>query len=502
VPDSTARSKAIPTGDDPTPPEAHIPLDEVMLAMDVVDTLRHQRALVEAELGEEQRRDKLIARIKSIYESQGMEVSEEVIAEGVRALEEDRFTYEAPERGFQVRLAEVYVERGKWTKRALVVVLVALVLWLAFAIPAHMHRRSLVEGFERQVADLQEQTQELSRQASRLQERIEAAGRKLASAGTSVPAAPEILAGARRSLGAANKDLQKLTTDLEPGPDPQTYPDEQSRLDGWLAGHRKLLVGVQADISSATGQLSSLDHLHSLRAELNRVFARLRGLEVAPAVMSDLTRQQAAANSALEAGKIEEAKRDLRRLTGQVDDIVRAHHQRAAREAELSRLQRRLEDMEPDRDSKVEAEGLLAAVRTAIQGNDDNAATRELAELTLLVTELDRSYELRIVSGGNKRSGVWRKKNDDPRVRNYYIIVEAIDRNGHRLVLPVRNEETGRTSKVTSFGIRVAESVYEKVKNDKLDNGIIDNRVFGRKKRGTRRVEYFFPVQGGRITSW
>src|SRR4029453_14516698 len=50
----------------PAPP----PPDGLVLAMDVVDTLRHRERLVERELNEEQ----LIERLRSLYKGQGIEV--------------------------------------------------------------------------------------------------------------------------------------------------------------------------------------------------------------------------------------------------------------------------------------------------------------------------------------------------------------------------------------------------------------------------------------------
>ena len=61
------------------------PLDEVMLAMDVVDTLRHRRNLVERELSEEDRDTRLIERLREIYRNQGIDVPDSVLAAGVAA---------------------------------------------------------------------------------------------------------------------------------------------------------------------------------------------------------------------------------------------------------------------------------------------------------------------------------------------------------------------------------------------------------------------------------
>jgi hypothetical protein len=97
-------------------------LDDVMLAMDVVDTLRHRERLVERELNADAREEQLIERLRALYKSQGMEVPDSILAEGVKALEEDRFVYTPPKPGFRRTLAEIWVKRatyGKWAAAAL-----------------------------------------------------------------------------------------------------------------------------------------------------------------------------------------------------------------------------------------------------------------------------------------------------------------------------------------------------------------------------------------------
>ena len=44
-------------------------LDDLMMAMDVVDTLRHRERLIERELNEEVREEQLIARLRALQES-------------------------------------------------------------------------------------------------------------------------------------------------------------------------------------------------------------------------------------------------------------------------------------------------------------------------------------------------------------------------------------------------------------------------------------------------
>jgi Family of unknown function (DUF6384) len=100
------------------PSPAPATLDDLMLAMDVVDTLRHRERLVERELNEELREEQLIERLRALYKGQGIEVPDHVIAQGVKALKESRFVYTPPKPSVERSLATLWVKRatyGKWT---------------------------------------------------------------------------------------------------------------------------------------------------------------------------------------------------------------------------------------------------------------------------------------------------------------------------------------------------------------------------------------------------
>jgi hypothetical protein len=90
------------------------PLNDVMLAMDVVDTLRHNQGLVARELNGEAREQQLVDRLREIYQQQGIEVSDAILREGVAALGESRFIYTPPKPGLGVTLARLYVGRKRW----------------------------------------------------------------------------------------------------------------------------------------------------------------------------------------------------------------------------------------------------------------------------------------------------------------------------------------------------------------------------------------------------
>jgi hypothetical protein len=294
------------------------PLDELMLAMDVVDTLRHKELVLARELTAEQRDTKLVEQLREIYTSQGIVVTDEILQRGVDALREERFAYPQPEPSFSRTLALAYVTRGRWGKWAgggvALLAVVALGLQLFVWGPAQ-------------------------RQA------------------TEVP------------------------------------------------------------------------------AELAAAFATL-----------DANTDDAAA-------------------------------------------------LEP-------ARAQLATGEAAVGQGDFDAARAATAEIEALNARVQAQYELRVVSRPGETSGVWREPQVNRGARNYYLIVEAIAPNGEALRLPVTSEEDGRTRGVRAWGLRVDEATYDRAVADKQDDGIIQNNVVGRKRRGVLEREYTVPTTGAAITEW
>ena len=117
-----------------TPVATKPPLDDVMLAMDVVDTLRHRERVVERALSAEDQDRALVERLKEIYAGQGIAVGDGVIERGVRDLREDRFRYSPTPPSFARSLARLYVSRGRWGKPVALVAGVLLVVVVSYQV--------------------------------------------------------------------------------------------------------------------------------------------------------------------------------------------------------------------------------------------------------------------------------------------------------------------------------------------------------------------------------
>lgn len=300
-------------------------LDELMLAMDVVDTLRHQEGLVEKALAEDERDAALKERLRRIYEGQGLTVNDRILADGIKALKESRFTYDPAPPSFNRTLALFWVERAIVGK-VLAMVLVALI-----------------------------------------------------------------------GLGGI------------------TY---------WRVSYAERLA---------------------------------------------------------EAARIEMTVT----LPHRLDTAATAAAAAAATP-----------------DAKAEVDRLVTVARSTLSAGDAVKTTAAIVAVDDLKARLDQTYVLKVVNRAGEKTGVYRIPQVNQAARVYYLIVEAFSADGTKLSLPITSETTGDTTTVSKWGVRVPKATYDAVARDKLDDGLIENDVLGRKERGALKPTYAMTVDGGTITAW
>jgi len=131
------------------------------------------------------------------------------------------------------------------------------------------------------------------------------------------------------------------------------------------------------------------------------------------------------------------------------------------------------------------------------------AARGALAGLATLQADLGAIYQVRVVYGpGEANTGVFRIPDDVPGARNHYLIVEAVDPSGRLVEVPVTSEEDRRSDRVTRWGQRVSEAVFNGVAGDKGDDQIVQNSLIGQKTAGYLNPQYTAETPGGAILEW
>jgi hypothetical protein len=410
-----------------------IELDEVMLAMDVVDTLRHEQQVVERELAADERDQVLIEKVKRLYTAQGLEVSDEIIAAGVKALQENRFAYQPPPRG-SAWLAHLYVLRNRLAKWAAILAAGLLGLFIyyqfAFVAPEERQRQKTAKSFNTTVSQQQDQ---LSVAKQRLAGLKQAVARMEKSGAASEVAAKNLLSEAGQQLTGAETKIQAL--DELPLP-PNLTADHLGR-DGEVIKHRlelrtRLLKGLTGQLDKAEAAVNGLGGLAGLRDK----------------------------------------------LASQRQSLLQESREEAAR---------------------TQTEKLSSDALAALNRGDLARARQGSAVLQQLYDNLILEYGIRVVSRPDMPSGLRRTLPNRPGVRNYYVVVEAVTPQGKSLTVPITSEENGKTYNVPRWGVRVDESVYEQIRRDKLDDGIIQNNQFGVKERGYLTPRYLMPTTGGAI---
>lgn len=158
-------------------------------------------------------------------------------------------------------------------------------------------------------------------------------------------------------------------------------------------------------------------------------------------------------------------------------------------------------------DTKVQsavndAEELRNRGKEAAQNGNRAAAEQAVSDLRALHDQLMAAYTLRVVDQDGVKPGFWNFPPTNAEATNYYLVVEAVDADGHILSLPIRSEDTGETKTVSRWALRVPQAVYDAVIADKNDDGVIQHAVVGFKQDGFLDVDYVVPVLGGTLTQW
>lgn len=493
-------------------------LAETLLTMDVVDQLRHRddhlRQLAAKGLDDAD----LKRRLTEIYRSQGIEVTDAILDAGIAAQRERRYVYRAPE-GFAARLAGIWIDRGavgKKAARALGAVAAAFVLFhLLWTLPYERVTHKRIEAINAQAAAI----------PGRIKVAIATHQRVAAALAEALDQARESRHSDRlqpmTTLAAAQARTQQQVVDEARAQLSRLPPlAHLVRNDGET---RLVLTGQTLPEANPEASLrAAVDVEDKQIARITEATTALRGILASTSAAIDASRLLDVANAAALASNLPSDADALRNSTyAQGDTALRANNVKGANAAAdrlnrlpadvamLSTLHARLDALRRDAlatratgvdlatfDAAYQRAIALASITTVDQAS---AATEEASRL---VDVLSADYTYRIVNRPGERSGVWRINSQSPDARNYYLIVEAIGSDGKAMPLPIRNEETGKTDTVTTFGLRVPEDQFDRVGRDKKDNGIIERDRVGAKPRGTLNPVFDIPVSGGYITAW
>jgi hypothetical protein len=161
-------------------------------------------------------------------------------------------------------------------------------------------------------------------------------------------------------------------------------------------------------------------------------------------------------------------------------------------------------------DAVASAERLAAEIQAA-GTSDVTTAIAARDQLRLLHQQLVSAYQLRIARDADGASLISRGYRDSTGdiVSGYFVLVEAVDANGNVIAQQIRNAETGTDQTVKIWAERIPEDVYERLKQDKISDQVMNESEFGVKQRGRLELDVRIPNSEGnpiqrsiQITNW
>ncbi len=476
---------------------ADINVQGMMQMMDVVDALRQQQQLVDRELSRDAQAAEIKQRLQATYRQMGTDVEEAALEKAINDHFSHRYAFTPPRPGFGYRLAQAYVDRARLGRTYGVPVLMAGVVGVGIyggvelirAVRHHLAETSA----EKAAAALYQERQGLEREIKSLSgfpgmERMPQAEQKellniLELAGGETQATDNFF-NEFCADGTCEDDITQENYTVAKVKLAQTASDLK-------AARQHLIVGK--------GLQQTHLHLGQTAQNLESLIAGARTEKLDPTFLG-------AAETAYRRGVEEVQKRNLLSATRERDALQRLiedGRQYHTLVIQVDQQYQAIKKLAQEPAALAQAEHLYQSAAAHKEARTVPLLQQVTAQLQELNTALAQEYEVRIVSKPGVKSGIWRYPHDNPGAKNYYLVVEAIGTDGAPVSLSITSEEDQTTRTVSMWGERVTEAAYEKVKNDKLDDGIIQQKVAGRKQRGYLKPEYdaSFSVQGGKITA-
>lgn len=455
---------------------SEIKLSEQLGAMAIIDELYQKQQLLLEHLDRDVLRDRLKENIRNYYQTKGQSIDDSLIEKGINLWFDKRLRFNAPKRNwFMHFLALCYIKRNILYS-IIFIILSALALINFAEITFAKKIKNNIDSTYNHILSTKSTLDDLNKKFLEID--------KYPINFSQVPI--------KKLKNSINDLLNQniIPSIIKSGTDISSIAQKDEDI-------LKYLKETDESINTKLSEITSLiTQLHEL-LEKDKKLTKLTQNQVFTDVSKKYPILQNAVDSILDNLNQGQTDIDINRIETLYSSIERAEFLEKKIESDNKQLLE-LNVPKSDMDPIIALQtSLLADLKDLNFENVENYQTMMAYYIKLAQTNLT----LTIVDHPDHKSGVERT-HENTNGKSWYLIVQALTPTGKPTSIWVKSIETGESKLVEMFGQQVTLKAFNDVKEDKINDGHIDNNKLCTKPKGRLIFNCPNSVKSGRISEW
>ena len=455
---------------------SEIKLSEQLGAMAIIDELYQKQQLLLEHLDRNVLRDKLKENIKNYYQTKGQFIDDSLIEKGINLWFDKRLRFNVPKRNwFMHFLALCYIKRNILYS-IIFIILSALALINFAEITFAKKIKNNIDSTYNHILSTKSTLDDLNKKFLEID--------KYPINFSQVP----IKKLKNSIIDLLNQNI--IPSIIKSGTDISSIAQKDEDILKYL---KETDESINTKLSEITSLITQLQEL----LEKDKKLTKLTQNQVFTDVSKKYPILQNAVDSILDNLNQGQTDIDINRIETLYSSIERAEFLEKKIESDNKQLLE-LNVPKSDMDPIIALQtSLLADLKDLNFENVENYQTMMAYYIKLAQTNLT----LTIVDHPDHKSGVERT-HENTNGKSWYLIVQALTPTGKPTSIWVKSIETGESKLVEMFGQQVTLKAFNDIKEDKINDGHIDNNKLCTKPKGRLIFNCPNSVKSGRISEW
>ncbi|OTQ33979.1 hypothetical protein B6D19_01340 [Gilliamella apicola] len=455
---------------------SEIKLSEQLGAMAIIDELYQKQQLLLEHLDRDVLRDRLKENIRNYYQTKGQFIDHSLIEKGINLWFDKRLRFNVPKRNwFMHFLALCYIKRNILYS-IIFIILSALALINFAEITFAKKIKNNIDSTYNHILSTKSTLDDLNKKFLEID--------KYPINFSQVP----IKKLKNSIIDLLNQNI--IPSIIKSGTDISSIAQKDEDILKYL---KETDESINTRLSEITSLITQLQEL----LEKDKKLTKLTQNQVFTDVSKKYPILQNAVDSILDNLNQGQTDIDINRIETLYSSIERAEFLEKKIESDTKQLLE-LNVPKSDMDPIIALQtSLLADLKDLNFENVENYQTMMAYYIKLAQTNLT----LTIVDHPDHKSGVERT-HENTNGKSWYLIVQALTPTGKPTSIWVKSIETGESKLVEMFGQQVTLKAFNDIKEDKINDGHIDNNKLCTKPKGRLIFNCPNSVKSGRISEW